>query len=289
MITKENSIPTKSKAHLNAESIFYVQFNSISFYIEDKDSENFFFEILKKIFPKIRLGKIFPLNGKDNVLIHSALNLDDKTKVYIVDKDFDDLLDQKKARANLFYLKRYSIENFLLEKNALIEYIISEKPRLTKNDISRSIQLEKKINQLGCCLLNLIQLHLVVQDKCKRLKNIGLGFNKFAEYQHGTFIEKTDQIEKYKLAIQTELNLIDKRFKVQAQLLEKKKLVCFRTNKEILIHYPGKFLVKMIKQLTEIQFGIPSRNFDSFCYRLAQKCEFTSLRPLKTAITKYTQ
>lgn len=68
MITIEQSIPTKSDAFLKGIDIFYTQFNDVNFYIEDEDQENFYHSILKKLFPEIRLDKIFPLRGKDNVL-----------------------------------------------------------------------------------------------------------------------------------------------------------------------------------------------------------------------------
>ena len=117
MITLEESIPAKNQNYRLAEDIFYFQFNDVSFYIEDEDQENFFFCVLKNLFSDIKIEKIFPLNGKDNVIRESTNNLGNKKKVYIVDKDFDDILCRIKTNDNLFYLERYSIENHLIESH----------------------------------------------------------------------------------------------------------------------------------------------------------------------------
>lgn len=92
MITLEESIPTKNDGYLIAEDVFFIQFNEISFFIEDTEQENFYYNILKKLFPSIQIEKIFPLNGKDNVIEDCKKNIGNKNKIYLVDKDFDDIL-----------------------------------------------------------------------------------------------------------------------------------------------------------------------------------------------------
>ena len=113
MITIEESIPTKNDAYKLGLDIFYVQFNEIFFYIEDEDQENFYFCILKKLFPDVVFEKIFPLGGKNAVIEESEKYLIDKKKVFIVDKDYDDILNRLVRNPNLFYLDRYSIENYV--------------------------------------------------------------------------------------------------------------------------------------------------------------------------------
>ena len=94
MITLEESIPTKNDGYLIAEDVFFIQFNEISFFIEDTEQENFYYNILKKLFPSIQIEKIFPLNGKDNVIEDCKKNIGNKNKIYLVDKDFDCMLSK---------------------------------------------------------------------------------------------------------------------------------------------------------------------------------------------------
>jgi hypothetical protein len=287
MITIEESIPTRNTNYRLAEDIFYVQFNEISFFIEDEDQENFFFCILKNLFPDIQIDKIFPLNGKDNVINESNENIGNKKKIFIVDKDFDDILNKINTNDNLFYLERYSIENHLIEKDAIVEYIIGEKPKLKRADINNLFDLGVNIQNINNKLSELIHLHLVVQKKCSRIKNVSLNHERFFDFNNGDFSLKPAQLSRYKLDIQTELNNIDGRLTLTSQFKKVNKIVNINNNQLCIKHVPGKYLVKMIKQVIESLFGLVSRNVESFCYRLSENCSFASLNGLKLSIEQY--
>jgi hypothetical protein len=287
MITIEESIPTRNTNYRLAEDIFHVQFNEISFFIEDEDQENFFFCILKNLFPDIQIDKIFPLNGKDNVINESNENIGNKKKIFIVDKDFDDILNKINTNDNLFYLERYSIENHLIEKDAIVEYIIGEKPKLKRADINNLFDLGVNIQNINNKLSELIHLHLVVQKKCSRIKNVSLNHERFFDFNNGDFSLKPAQLSRYKLDIQTELNNIDGRLTLTSQFKKVNKIVNINNNQLCIKHVPGKYLVKMIKQVIESLFGLVSRNVESFCYRLSENCSFASLNGLKLSIEQY--
>lgn len=287
MITIEESIPEKNASYRLAEDIFYIQFNDISFYIEDEDQENFFHCIFKKLFPNIKIEKIFPLNGKDNVIIESNNNIGDKKKVFIVDKDFDDILNKINTNRNLFYLERYSIENFLIEKEAIIEYVIGEKPKLKREFIDQQFDFDICIQNINNKLNELIHLHLVVQNKCPRLKNISLNHERFFDFANGNFVLKQHQLNIYKTDIQNSLESVDRRLTLKSQLQKVKGIININTNQLCQIHIPGKYLIKMIKQVIESLFGLVSRNVESFCYRIAEKCVFDNLKGLKIEIDNY--
>jgi len=139
MVSIEESIPQKSEAFLNGQDIFYIQFNEINFYIEDENQENLYFVIFSKLFSNVNFKKIFPLRGKSNVLRKADYNKDIKTKIFIVDKDFDDLLGKKILQSNLFYLEQYSIENYLINYNSLKEYVIEEQPKIKSREIQKRL------------------------------------------------------------------------------------------------------------------------------------------------------
>ena len=287
MITLEESLPIKNDNYLLAEDVFYIQFNQIAFYIEDTDQENFYFNILKKLFPQIEIGKIFPLNGKDNVIKECKKNIGQKNKIFLVDKDFDDLLDKKIESENLFYLDKYSIENYLLEENSIIEYIISEKPKLKRDLIISTLEFVKILETISKTLRDIIHIFLLVQKKCPKLKNISLNYERFYDFNNGNFTLKENQLNIYIQSITDELNTIDKRLKFETQLKKIKKDFNFNTDELCLIHFPGKFLIRMLKQSIESKFGLNSRNIESFSYIIATNCSFNSLENLKNDITNY--
>ncbi len=109
-------IPMKTDNWLFAEDIFHYQFNEVLFYVEDYKQEEMYFCILKKLFKEIKFENIFPLNGKENVINNCKDNVNIKNKIYIVDKDFDDILEKIEIIPNLFYLDKYR-ENCIINCN----------------------------------------------------------------------------------------------------------------------------------------------------------------------------
>ncbi|MEP4533485.1 MAG: DUF4435 domain-containing protein [Cyclobacteriaceae bacterium] len=286
-MTEIDSIPRKGLAYRASEDLFYLQWNDISFFVEDENQQNFYHCILKTLFPEIKIEKIFPLGGKDPVLIHCKSNLGDKTKIYLVDKDFDDILNKIEEIDNLFYLERYSIENYLIDKDSLIDYIISERPLLNRNTVVQDLEIDTIISNIKLAIYDLVLLHFVVQRKCNSLKNISMGYERFVEYDGHNFNLKQDQIDWYKSEIENELQSIDRRIRLNAQIRTAANISNFSTNADVINHYPGKYILKMIKQIIENKFGLNSRVFNSFCYRLADKSNFSNLDHIKESINDY--
>jgi hypothetical protein len=286
MITIEQSIPTKSDAFLKGIDIFYTQFNDVNFYIEDEDQENFYFSILKKLFPGIRLDKIFPLRGKDNVIEKSKRHIGDKKKVFIVDKDFDDLLNKKVIQNNLFYLEEYSIENYLLDEKAIKEYIIDEKPKIKKKEIDTNFKFDKTLDECCKTFFELTLLHLLVQYKSLAIQNTSLPPEKFVQLNNVICL-KNSEVNKYKLEIENKLKALDRRFTLKSQIQKIKELFSLKNAKDILKHIPGKYLVKYFKCKIEHLFSLASRNIDSFNIRLAKANDFSKLDFLKISVNNY--
>ena len=287
MISIEDSIPSKNDNYRLAEEIFFVQFNDISFFIEDEEQENFYHNILCKLFPEIQIEKIFPLNGKDNVIKDCKNNSGNKTKIYLVDKDFDDIINKKENIENLFYLERYSIENYLIEELSITEYIISEKPKLKRNFVSQNLNIDTSIEIIKNSLNELIYTFILVQKKCPKLKNISLNYERFFDFDNGNFRVKQVQVDQYANEVEAELRSIDKRYKFNSQLRKIKKEHDLSSNDNCVIHFHGKFIVKMLKQIIESSFGLTSRNVESFSYRIACNSKFEALSFLKRDINNY--
>jgi hypothetical protein len=286
MITIEESMPTKSKTYLAGLDIFYSQFNDVFFYIEDENQENFFFCILKKLFKDIRLEKIFPLGGKENVIEESLKNIGNKSKVFIVDKDFDDILNNYKNQTNLFYLDRYSIENYLIEISSFIDYIVGERPRTKRINLPTNFNLDTVISNIGVTIGDLIILYILVQKYSLGLSNVDQNYERFVTY-NGIFNLNGTQYSNYETNVSNKLQAKDGRLSIKRQMESIKRTIHFGTSDFYIKHIPGKYLLKMIKYHIEHQHHIPSRDCDSFNYRIAEKCTFDSLDSLKTRISEY--
>ena len=288
MITFENSIPTKSDAFLKGLDIIYSQFNDISFFIEDEDQENFYYQILKKLFPAIRLNKIFPLRGKSNVIAESQRgnNQANKTKVFLVDKDFDDLLGTIIDQPNLFYLKMYSIENYLINELAFTEYIKDEKPKLKPQEISKGFRYLPQLKRAARLFREITLLQLLIQSKNLAIRNTSYPPDRFIVFGKNVAINKAE-ITKYRSEIELELKKLDRRITLRAQLTKLNQRCGLKTWQAIITHTPGKNLIKYFKHSIEHTFSINNRNSESFNFRLARYNDFSSLDFLRNAVQEY--
>ena len=104
MVTPEESVPQYSDGYRYAKSAFYSQFNDVDFYVEDAWQENLYLCILGRLFPRLKIENIHPLGGKENVIQHARANTSIRKSVYLLDKDFDDLLGKLQERTNIFFL-----------------------------------------------------------------------------------------------------------------------------------------------------------------------------------------
>lgn len=271
--------PTLTNSFLNGQDLLYTQFNDVDFYVEDIEQENLYYLTLRKIFPTIKLAKIFPLNGKPNVINAAKSTVLKKRKVYLLDNDFDDLLGKQEIIPNLFYLEKYSIENYLLEEEAIQEIIIEEKPKTTITEISKLFNLADFTKESHKLFRELVAAHIVVQSHALGIENVKTSPSKYCDFNPSSAV-KTSILQNYKNEINSLLKKKDRRFSVQCQINKWRRILKDTT------HIPGKYLLKFLQSrighLFHVQF-----NFESFVFRLAKNCQLTSLDHLKAPILAF--
>jgi len=120
------SILSWSSAASKSIGLLYRPLQPIEVYVEDSNSEAFYFELLNRMISgEKKIRKIIPLNGRKNVLDHCD-DFDHSTPaLFIIDGDLDLFLGiREKGKTNLFQHKAYCIENYLICKYAAIELIV---------------------------------------------------------------------------------------------------------------------------------------------------------------------
>ncbi|MBO9565028.1 MAG: DUF4435 domain-containing protein [Niastella sp.] len=281
----EHGFPELTDSFLAGQDILYAQFNDVDFYVEDTNQEHFYFNILKKLFPDIKFEKIFPLNGKDKVIDAARLTIGDKKKIYIVDLDFDSILNVKEVIANLFYLEKYSIENYLFTKKAIYEAIRSKTPSLKDIQIDTQFDYEDLLDK---CQKSLVQ----VACSCVLIKKYSLGLSYYTinsardiDFSLPPPFHKNTFISNFFSDVELALKRVNKRFTLRAQL--KKIMVHFRSLKAALSLIPGKFVLVLIKERLEYLKLIAQTKLDSFMYNLAKDIEYDELAFLKISILNY--
>jgi hypothetical protein len=129
--------------------------NDIDIYVEDSGNPNMWVKLLRKSIPdKYRLDSVSVLGGRRNVIEACRVNQNEaRPCLYIIDADFDLLLEKPKPRLRFLYrLRAYSVENYLLNESSLEEVATTFSPRVSKADARRVIDFPGWLAENRACL-----------------------------------------------------------------------------------------------------------------------------------------
>lgn len=133
--------------------IFFYPHNEITFVVEDRYDEEFYTNLFKSVFSgSLRINKVVGVGGKSAVIKRfeqQRTNKHSKKEYYVVDGDFDELLDVPAISDEFFYrLPRYDIEGFLLEEIALCHVAREQTPKRGISEYSDSFEFDIWLNQI---------------------------------------------------------------------------------------------------------------------------------------------
>jgi hypothetical protein len=281
-----DGFPEYTDSFLGGQDIMYGQFNNVNFYVEDKDQEHFYYNILKNLFPDIQFNKIFPLNGKKNVKDDAKLNIGVKTKVYIADLDFDDILECKEEIENVFYLEKYSIENYLFSKKSIYELIREKDPKLKDSDIDTLLDYDNLIKQSEY-LAELASSFVLIQKHSLGMTYFGLNPTRDFDFTTSNTIYRNNFIEDYFNSVEVALKNVNHRYKLKSRISSLKNH--FDSIIKLLANIPGKYILNLFKDRLEKMNLILQTNLETFTYKLSKGIEFQELDFLKNRINIYVQ
>ena len=274
----EGSIPVRSIAGLAARDIFYEQFNDVNFYVEDEDQENLYLELLKRTFPRLRITQIFPLGGKPNVIAHAQDPVNSQQEhrsVYILDKDFDDLLANLVIQKNIFYLDHYCIENYLLQEEAIVQIAIESHPTKKRETLRSQIKFDAFYNSSVKSLDPLFRLFFAVQRFNLGLKNCDLKPEQFTIKGKPWEIEPNAILD-YENTVYHKVNLTG--IFSNTDEFEKFLKNAFPRKGPRNANISGKFLLGLVFHHLRHNAAIGNVAIDSLRYRLARNCSVGRLR-----------
>ncbi len=283
MLSPAESFPAKSLAYLYAESVFHTQFNDVDFYVEDKDQQSLYYSILSRLFSDINIDRIFPLGGKPAVIDHARNNRSGRKAVYILDKDFDDLLGATVNLPTVFYLDRYCIENYVLEPLAISRFVVAERPRLTERRVQSEFDaadfIRLSISSLRVLFFNffMVQKHNLALDNCALPVARFTFRNRHWEIDARKVQEYNDRVAKAARTARIDLSKEQKMYAAEFEL--RRRLVVGR-------NISGKYLLALLLRRISRLFSVPGTSLDSATFRLAEYCELSALRDFREQVAK---
>jgi hypothetical protein len=151
----------RSEAALVAKAKFFTAFNDIDVYVEDtaNESRKVYVELLNRVFDKkILISQVFPIGSKPTVIRRCEADQGDRARpaVYIVDGDYDCLATGPSKLLRLYRLRRYCIENYLVDPRAVIDVVNDDSIHEDEAEIEKKIDFDGWLQKISPALSTLV-------------------------------------------------------------------------------------------------------------------------------------
>jgi len=272
MDDKNNDIPCYDKESEISSSILLLDTKKCNFFVEDLGKEHIYQCIFKNVIKDFNNRfNVITKGGKNNVKLtykdfkENPHNYKDCPCIFLVDLDFDEINSTDKiVDSNFIYLERYSIENYLIDEEAIATFISAQKN--TDFDTSKKmLNYNFWFNNISSQLNDFFILFIVVQKYCNSLKNINNFSTKLINNDTGFVVDDIKTIYNHYYEIVNE-EVDDLLFKINEIKDSLKKLY----NGNRLIYICGKFYIK------SLQLYLSNKN-NNICIQINEKLLINNL------------
>lgn len=280
-----SSVPKRSSTAKHNFGILFDQFNEINFYVEDEFKENFYLQIFRKLFPKIRLDRIIGLGGKTKVIAAAESNQASKKDIYILDQDFDDILGLKENLPNIFYLNRYCIENYLIEQIAIRNIVKDEQTTAKAEQIDNVFHVNNFVSEISDLMMEVSPTFLMVRKFGLSIGFFDINTPRDIDFTSTPYSWKGNELFYYKDQLRLEFETKNSELDYDTEYNWCKQ---YFANQHLIINTPGKYLLRLIKDKVKTDLGVVKyTSYESFNYRIGNHCNLTSLNFLKADVQRF--
>ncbi|GLY10351.1 DUF4435 domain-containing protein [Pseudobacillus badius] len=209
-----NSFPIRKDTSIFADVKLRYRQCDLFLFIEDEKMHQVYRKIISRLFNnKIKIGKIYSLKSKNNVLEkfdewHKGSS-ELKKCIFIVDKDFDHFKDIRiPIHSNLIELEYYTIENYLVTKEGAMALIQSKLSNRDHGEYESMLNWDEWFENINISLKDLFISYVLAHkyglyENCSRSPHIYL--------KKGGYEVLTEQVDLYlekikKLSIENDID-----------------------------------------------------------------------------------
>lgn len=159
-------VPAYSEGAIDVLDLFYQDYVAAIFYFEDSEHESFYERILSRLIPNVRSFQVLCLGGKTKVISKSKEPAEGSARrIFVLDKDFDDLLGTVYRGPGVYYLRSFSIENYMIDLLALLKMAVElDARRLTvASALQRCAGFPQYLSRLNARLLDIARIFVVAR------------------------------------------------------------------------------------------------------------------------------
>lgn len=285
-------LPTWNDVELNAYDIFVSETQDINIYVEDANSEIFYGALFDSMFAnKIKINKILPLNGRNNVISYCQEYNEPHAALFIIDSDLYLCKNERMIGINRLYEHdRYCIENYLFSLDGLVEIIHETIATKTKENIKSEIPWDIILDNISNTLVKLFIEFAVISKFDAGITTVKTGIKDlFTGRENDNFTICETKVTQ--LIEDKKKELFDKKLdNVNEEIYASLKNNIIKNVEEIKekIHIvSGKhYLIHILYKVFNRYAPKAQVKMDSFQLRLAKNCDKVPLEPLKNAIEK---
>jgi len=118
--------------------------NTVLVYCEDAGWEEFYERLLRRLGLAFDIEDVFCVGGKGE-LKKRRREKSEKMRIFLFDKDFDDLIGSVTSGKDVVYLTRYSVENFFIEEDLFVAYVLDQKKGLRRKDVVKRLAFGNRL------------------------------------------------------------------------------------------------------------------------------------------------
>ena len=274
-----------SNEGLAARPAFFAPYNDIIIIVEDEGKENFYTELMRRLLRgKLRNTQVLGVGGKRQVLERLKGrdgNPQRWREFYLVDGDFDDLLGWQSPDSICFYrLRRYDIENYLVEEAAICTVAEEEHPRSTAIQYRGLLQVDPWMTEVIDISIRLAACAALLQELGETQIGISQSIERYVN--ENSVLPDRASIESNIEQVRASQSVVgpqefDRLLEQMIDRMGNSSLERIRwvSGKDILIP----LLIRLLRQHTR-----NSLKKESLCFRLARNCEFPELTELRDHI-----
>ena len=289
---EKDFIPRQSESSLRGEEILLSPLADFWIIIEDTDKLDFYLNIFNTIFSNKKIlsstYKILSGKGKNTSIREAEKNMDKRNKIYIVDMDFDDITGRIVQLSNLIYLEKYSIENYLITKEALFEIIYKSNRMIRLEELELNFHFENEIQHISNCFSKLSCINMIISYKDLRLRYIFPSIPSDLDTKDNIIRFRSNFFEDEKF--QNLNKTFHEQFPHESiyQLTEDFLIKYFNDIETAMAKIPGKQIINFLNYYLPKK-GLIRRplNPERFTYELSRKIKVDSFNNLKESIERF--
>lgn len=267
-----------------AKQVFFHGLNDLDVFIEDTavESKKIYMQLLKRVFgADVSLAQIFPIGEKSKVIAQCAKDQGARKRkaVYIVDGDHDEISGiALPPLIRLYRLKRYCIENYFIDENAVVSVLDEEITARSKEEIGRILDFEGWVAAVSSNVRQLIVASVVGHIAKCGLSTVNIPLAELCSCQSGLVDSRMISAKAAVLEKATDRIHGPGIFGAHAAAVESR--LPASSSRCMLAHCSGKvFLLPLLKRRARHLFGF-SHSDAALRLRLAMKCDVSELQDL---------